>query len=41
VRTWGINNAKWLAAVDYAEDRGWIFEVWTERTLKKLGMKIF
>lgn len=34
------NKAKWKAAQDYALDKGWVFNVWTEKTLKKLGIKI-
>jgi hypothetical protein len=34
------NTSKWEAAKEYCEDRGFIFEVWTEHTLKALGIKI-
>ena len=34
VREWGRNTAKWDAAQDYCEKRGWLFDVWTEKTLK-------
>jgi hypothetical protein len=34
------NLSKWEAATEYCKDRKWIFEVWTEKTLKKLGIKI-
>jgi hypothetical protein len=33
VKEWGKNNAKWHAAKDYCDKRGWEFSVWTERTL--------
>ena len=33
VATYGINNAKWLAAKDYCEDRRWDFVVLTEKEL--------
>jgi hypothetical protein len=36
VKTWGINEAKWKAAVDYCKDRGWSFHIFTE---KELGIK--
>lgn len=30
VVTWGVNQAKWKAATEYANDRGWQFQVLTE-----------
>jgi hypothetical protein len=30
VMTWGVNDAKWKAATNYAKDRGWDFVVLTE-----------
>jgi hypothetical protein len=33
VREWGRNNAKWDAAQNFCDERGWIFDVWTEKTL--------
>ena len=33
------NKNKWKAANEFALDRGWKFEVWTEDTLEKLGIK--
>ena len=33
VATYGINNAKWLAAKDYCEDHRWEFVVLTEKEL--------
>ena len=40
VFTFVKNEAKWKAATKYAKDRGWHFEIWTEDTLKQLGMKL-
>ena len=34
VREWGRNSAKWEAAKDYCNKRGWEFAVWTEKTLR-------
>ena len=34
------NESKWKAADEYAKDRGWKFHIWTEDTLKKLGIKL-
>lgn len=36
VKTYGINDAKWQAARKYCEERGWKFEIMTE---KHLGIK--
>jgi hypothetical protein len=33
VMTWGINEAKWKAAVEYCKDRSWQFKVITEENL--------
>ena len=33
VMTWGINEAKWKAAVNYCKDRSWTFKVITEEDL--------
>ena len=30
VVTWGVNQAKWKAATEFAKDRGWEFQVITE-----------
>jgi len=38
--TYVKNQSKWKAASEFALDRGWKFEVWTEDTLKSLGIKI-
>jgi hypothetical protein len=40
VMTYAKNVSKWAAALEYAADRGWTFEVWTEDVLRKLGIKI-
>lgn len=34
------NQSKWEAAQEFAADRGWEFQIWSERTLKSLGIKI-
>ena len=34
-KRWSINEAKWEAAMNYCEDRGWKFQVLTEDTLVK------
>ena len=36
VQTWGINDAKWKAAKEYCEDRGWSFHIFTEN---EIGVK--
>jgi hypothetical protein len=33
VMSWGVNQAKWKNARDYCENRGWKFEILTEREL--------
>ena len=40
VYAYGVNISKWEYADEYAKDRGWTFEIWTEETLKSKGMKI-
>lgn len=35
VVTWGVNEAKWNAAVEYCKDRNWKFKVITERDIFK------
>ena len=32
------NMNKWEAANDYAKDRGWEFQVWTEKTLQEMKL---
>ncbi len=34
------NTSKWKAATKFAEDNGCIFQIWTEDTLKGIGIKI-
>ena len=34
------NQDKWEAANQFADYKGWKFQVWTEETLKNLGIKI-
>ena len=33
VVTWGVNEAKWKAAIEYCKDRSWQFKVITEKDL--------
>lgn len=33
------NQNKWKAATSFAKDRGWEFQIWTEHTLEKMGIK--
>lgn len=40
VQTFVKNQCKWEAAEKYALDRGWKFVVWTEDTIKAMGIKI-
>lgn len=40
VLTYVKNTSKWNAAEKYANERGFRFEIWTEKTLKKLGIKL-
>lgn len=40
VMTYAKNISKWEAATNYCGNRGWIFEIWTEKTLKKLGIRL-
>jgi len=40
VRTWGINSAKWEAAIEFCEDRKWKFKIITEKELFKHGNNI-
>jgi len=35
VYTWGINTAKWSAAEQYCKDRGWKFQIMTEKDIYK------
>jgi len=36
VATWGVNQAKWKAAIEYCQDNGWEFKLITE---EHLGIK--
>jgi len=38
--TYAKNQSKWKAANEFAKDNGVSFQVWTEETLKGLGIKI-
>lgn len=33
VKTWGVNEAKWKAADEFCKDRGWKFQIFTEKDL--------
>lgn len=39
VMTWGVNEAKWKAAMEYCADRGWEFKILTEAELFKKTTK--
>lgn len=36
--TYVKNMNKWKAASSYAKDRGWAFQIWTEKTLTEMGI---
>ena len=36
--TYVKNMNKWEAADNYAKDRGWEFQIWTEKTLTSMGI---
>lgn len=36
--TYVKNMNKWEAANTYAKDRGWEFQIWTEKTLQEMGL---
>lgn len=38
--TYAKNQSKWHAAAEFAKDNGVEFQVWTEKTIKALGIKI-
>lgn len=38
--TYEKNAAKWTAAIKYANERGWSFKLWTENTLRKMGIRV-
>jgi hypothetical protein len=40
VYAYGMNTSKWEYAKEYAKDRGWGFEIWTEDELKEKGIRI-
>lgn len=33
VRTWGVNQAKWTAAIEHCKKRGWEFQIMTEQEI--------
>ena len=40
VLTYGKNQSKWEAAEKYCNQRGWEFKIFTEKTLKSLGIRL-
>jgi len=38
--TYVKNQSKWKAAHQFAQSKGWHFQIWTEDTLRELGIKI-
>jgi hypothetical protein len=38
--TYAKNVSKWESATKFCEDRNWHFQIWTEKTLKSLGIKL-
>ena len=36
--TYVKNQCKWRAAKEYADDRKWDFQIWTEHTLQQMGI---
>ena len=40
VATYITNTNKWGAAQKFAEQKEWKFQIWTEETLKNLGIKL-
>jgi hypothetical protein len=36
--TYMKNTSKWKYAKNYCDDRGWKFEIWTEKTLESFGV---
>jgi hypothetical protein len=40
VTTYIKNTSKWNAAQQYAKHKGWKFQIWTEDTLRNLGIKV-
>jgi len=39
-RTYVKNVSKWKAAENYAKDRNWKFMIWTEDTIKSMGIRL-
>lgn len=38
IEKFNVNAAKWTAAEEYAEEKGWEFQIWTERAMRKVGI---
>lgn len=36
--TYVKNQNKWQAASEFAKDRNWSFEIWTEKRLESMGI---
>lgn len=39
--TYVKNTSKWRTAKAFAEKQGWKWEIWTEKRMRQLGIKIF
>ena len=39
--TWAKNSSKWEAAEAWCKKNGYTFTIWTEDTIKKLGIKLY
>lgn len=37
--TYAKNDSKWEAAYEYCKKKNWVFMIWTEKTLDKMGIK--
>lgn len=40
VMTYVKNISKWNAAKEFCDNRGWCFQIWTEETIKNLGIRL-
>jgi len=38
--TYSKNSSKWTYAMEYCRNHGFVFQIWTEETLRNLGIKI-
>ncbi len=39
-QTWLTNKSKWQAAREFCDQKGWKFQILTEKTLRNIGIKI-